>query len=417
MSERYYDIAVVGGGASGLTAAISAKEVCPEAKIAVLERLPRVGKKIIASGNGKCNLSNLSINERNYHGSVDALSVIRKMPGFKAFFSDYLGVLCTAGSEGREGGIYPRSNSSSTIVNALRSRLNQLEIKEICDWRVTGIVSLKDGFELSNGHEKIGCKRLIIAAGGYAAPSFGTDGGVLRILRDMGYKVSKLCPAVAPLRVDPGAVKGLKGVRVKGCISAVSGDKVLRSEKGEMQFGENSISGICVFNLAYLFQRYEGKMLLSADLLPDLSEKELADYLFGIRKSRAELPLEELLTGIFVKNLAGYVMKRAVNRSMTDKIAELGNGQIWDVAKLIKNLEFEVSGCSSWQNAQATMGGIHSSCVDERLESRLHEGLYLCGEILDTAGDCGGYNLQWAWSSGMLAGGSCGKSVKKDDRT
>lgn len=417
MSERFYDIAVVGGGASGLTAAISAKEVCRSAKIAVLERLPRVGKKIIASGNGRCNLSNLSISEGNYHGSVDAMSVIRKTPGFKAFFSDYLGVLCTAGSEGREGGIYPRSNSSSTIVNALRSRLKQLEIEEICDWQVTGIASARGGFELSDGHEKISCKRLIIAAGGYAAPGFGTDGGVLRILRDMGYKVSRLCPAVAPLRVAPEAVKGLGGVRVKGCISAVSGKKVLRSEKGEIQFGENSISGICVFNLAYLFQRYEGKMLLSADLLPELSENELSDYLFGIRRSRAELPPEELLTGIFVKKLAVYVMKRAVNRNMTDKLAELGNGQIMAVARLIKNLEFEVTGCSSWQNAQATMGGIHSSCVDERLESRLHKGLYLCGEILDTAGDCGGYNLQWAWSSGMLAGGNCGKSAKNNDRT
>ncbi|MBP3379486.1 MAG: aminoacetone oxidase family FAD-binding enzyme [Ruminococcus sp.] len=417
MNGRYYDIAVVGGGASGLTAAISAKEVCPEAKIAVVERLPRVGRKIIATGNGKCNLSNLNIDEGNYHGSVKALSVIRKMPGYRTFFSDYLGVVCAFGSEGREGGIYPRSNSSATIVNALRNRLKQLGIEEICDWQVTGIASANGGFALTGVNEKISCKRLIIAAGGYAAPSFGTDGGVLRILRDMGYKVSKICPAVAPLRVDPSAVKGLKGVRVKGCISAVSGGKILRSEKGEMQFGENSISGICVFNLAYLFQQYEGKMLLSADLLPDFTEKELADYLFGIRTARAELPLEELLTGIFVKNLAVYVMKRAVDRNMTDKIAGLKNAEIMAVVKLVKDLRFEVSGCSGWQSAQATMGGIHSSCVDERLESRLHKGLYLCGEILDTAGDCGGYNLQWAWSSGMLAGGSCGKSVKINDRT
>ncbi|MCM1529456.1 MAG: aminoacetone oxidase family FAD-binding enzyme [Alistipes sp.] len=415
MSGKYYDIAVIGGGASGLTAAISAKEVCPSAKIAVLERLPRVGKKIIASGNGKCNLSNLSIEPRNYHGSVDALSVIRKMPDYEEFFTDYLGVLCAAGSEGREGGIYPRSNSSSTVVNALRCRLDQLEIEEICGWQVTGINCVKGGFELTSADEKISCKRLIIAAGGYAAPSFGTDGGVLRLLRDMGYKVSGICPAVSPLRVDPAAVKGLKGVRVKGCISAVSGGKILRSEKGEIQFGENNISGICVFNLAYLFQRYEGKLLLSADLLPEMSGSEIADYLFRMRSSRAEQPPEELLTGIFVKNLAAYLIKRAVDRNIPDKIAGLSNEQIMTSSRLIKDLRFEVSGCSPWQNAQATMGGIHGSCINDRLESRLHKGLYLCGEILDTVGDCGGYNLQWAWSSGMLAGGSCGKSIK--DRT
>ncbi len=417
MSGKYYDIAVVGGGASGLTAAISAKEVCPEAKIAVLERLPRVGKKIIASGNGKCNLSNLSIGGKNYHGSVDAVSIIRKMPDYRDFLSDYLGVLCVAGSEGREGGIYPRSNSSSTVVNALRSRLEQLEIEEICDCQVAAIKSVRGGFELACSGEEISCKRLIIAAGGYAAPSFGTDGGMLRILRDMGYKVSKICPAVSPLRVDASAVKGLKGVRVKGCISAISGGKVLRIEKGEIQFGENSISRICVFNLAYLFRQYEGNMLLSADLLPEMSENELADYLFRIRKLRAGQPPEEFLTGIFVKNLASYVIKKAVNRNMPDRIDGLTNEQLMSAAKLIKDLRFEVSGCSAWQNAQATMGGIHESCIDERLESRLHKGLYFCGEILDTVGDCGGYNLQWAWSSGMAAGGNCGKSLKNNDRT
>ncbi|MDE5764208.1 MAG: aminoacetone oxidase family FAD-binding enzyme [Ruminococcus sp.] len=406
------DIAVIGGGASGLTAAISAKETCGNASVTVIERLPRVGKKIIASGNGKCNLSNLVIKKENYHGTVNAVDIIRRMPDYKQFFTDYLGVLCVNGSEGREGGIYPRSNSSATVLNALRLRLDMLGVSIICDCGIIDIKPEKNRFRLIHKNEEIICRRLIVATGGYASPSFGTDGSVMRILRDIGYRTEKICPAVAPLRVNPESLKGLKGVRVKGCVSAVSGGKILRTEYGEMQFNENNISGICVFNLAYLFGKYEGRLRLRADFLPDIDISELSDYLFRIRKQHGNMPLEELLTGIFVKNLAVYITRKSVQRPLDNKISSLKNSEILCVVNNIKSLEFEVSGCASWQNAQTTMGGIHSSCVDENLQSRIHKGMYFCGEILDTAGDCGGYNLQWAWSSGMLAGGSCGKSLR-----
>lgn len=406
------DIAIIGGGASGLTAAIAAREANPSAKVTVIEKLPRVGKKIIASGNGKCNLSNQELSERHYHGSVDAMRIISGTPCHKAFFTDYLGVLCVAGSEGRKGGIYPRSNSSTTILNALRLRIRSLGIEELCDHEITAVSPLKKGFELSAGDEKIVCRSLIIAAGGYAAPTFGTDGGMIRILKELGYRTSKICPAVAPLRVAADKLKGLRGVRVKGEISAFSGEKLLRTEKGEIQFNENNISGICVFNLAYLFQQYEGKLTLKADLLPDISLPELTTYLTKIRNDKGDLPTEELLSGIFVKNLGLYLLKNSIDRPLTDSIGKLKNKDISAVAAKIKSLEFKVSGCSSWQNAQTTMGGIHASCVDENLQSKLHKGLFLCGEILDTAGDCGGYNLQWAWSSGILAGGSCGKFLR-----
>lgn len=398
------DIAVIGGGASGLTAAVSAKMTNPSASVLVIEKLQRTGKKIIASGNGKCNLSNINISEYNYHGSVNAMDIIKRTPDYKSFFTDELGVLCVTGSEGREGGIYPRSNSSSTVLNALRLKMQELGVNELCECEITDIKPVKSGFELVHKNGVINCKKLIAAAGGYAGSSFGTDGAVMRIFKNMGYKISKICPAVASLRADPNKLKGLKGVRVKGEVSAVSGGKILRTEKGEIQFNENNISGICVFNLAYLFQKYEGKLSLRIDLMPDIPLINLAEYICGIRKNRANQPLEELLTGAFVKNLAVYLVKKSVNRPLTDKISTLKNSEINKIIGSIKSLEFEVTGCSPWQNAQATMGGIHSSCVDGNLQSKLHKGLYLCGEILDVAGDCGGYNLQWAWSSGILAG-------------
>lgn len=412
----FTDIAIIGGGASGLTAAIAAKKAAPAAKVTVIEKLPRVGRKIIAAGNGKCNLSNVRLSGRNFHGSLDAMKIIAEAPDVKAFFTDELGVLCVEGSEGRTGGLYPRSNSSSTVVNALRMRMQTLGIMELCDCEIKAIHPKKSGFTLIIGGEPVDCRRLIVAAGGYAAPSFGTDGGMMRILRDMGMKTVKICPAVAPLRVSPDSVKGLKGVRVKGEISAVSAGKVLRTEKGEIQFNENNISGICVFNLAYLFAEFESKLSLRADFAPDMTADELVVYLKKIRSCRHDLPIEELLTGAFVKNLAVFLVKKALDRPLNDQLSQVSDAELKKLANVVKSSEFDVTGCSPWQNAQSTMGGVHRDCIDVNLQSRQFAGMYLCGEILDVAGDCGGYNLQWAWSSGMLAGQRCGESLKGDRR-
>lgn len=407
-----YDIAIIGGGASGLTAAVSAKMTNPQKSVVVIEKLSRVGKKIIATGNGKCNLSNTNISAYNYHGSINAMEIIQQMPDYKEFFTDTLGVLCI---NGKEGGIYPRSNNATTVLNALRLKMQELGVIEMCNCEIKAIrpdVFGRHGFELTHSDGVISCRNLIIATGGYASPSFGTDGSMMRVLKNMGYVTSKICPAVAPLRVNPDKLKGLKGVRVKGEVSAVSGGKVLRTEKGELQFNDNNISGICVFNLAYLFQKYEGKLSLVIDLMPDIPLANLEEYIYSIRKSRAKCTLEEFLTGAFTKNLALYITKNAVKRPLTDKISALIDEDISAVCTKIKALEFEVEGCSSWQNAQATMGGIKSSQVKENLRARNIENMYFCGEILDVVGDCGGYNLQWAWSSGILVG----RKAASDDK-
>ncbi len=412
-----YDIAVIGGGASGFAAAVAAKQTAPEASVVILEKMFRSQKKLAATGNGKCNLSNIDISERNYHGSFDAVKIIRSTPRGDEYFRDTYGVLCVTGSEGRNGGLYPQSNSANTVVSAIRLKSEQLGIEEKCDFEVTELVREKNGWKLISKKDSLQCRKVIIACGGYAGPAFGTDGGMLRILKNMGYKSSKICPAAAPLRVPAENVKGLKGVRVKGSISAVSGGKTLKTECGEIQFNENNISGICVFNLAYLFQQYEGKLRLRADLFPQMNETELAEYIGKtVFRQRASYPIEELLTGIFVKNLAQYIVRNCIDRNFSGNIGSLKKSDAEKTAHFIKNLEFEVTGCSPWQNAQVTMGGIVKECVDDSFESKLHSGLYFCGEILDVCGDCGGYNLQWAWSSGMIAGRNCAESMKGEVR-
>jgi len=406
------DIAIIGGGASGLAAATGALQAC-SCSVVIAERLEKTGRKILATGNGRCNLGNRNISKDYYHGSVkNIMGIIKNSPSPEELFSD-MGILCTSDEQGR---IYPHSNSAASVLGALRIQCDMLGAKEICGFNTVKIQPLKNGFLLhSENGDTIQCRRLIIAAGGYAAPAFGTDGSLIKLLRDTGYKSAKICRGIAPLRVSHESVKGLKGVRAKGIVSAIADGKILKTQQGEIQFTENSLSGICVFNLAHLFSEYEGKLIIRADLLPEMKRDKLEEYLYMVQSIRYDCTLEEFLTGIFTKNLALYLMKNSLGRPLTDLISSLTYPEIQRIAAKIKCLEFKVTGCSSWQNAQVTCGGIHGSCVDEKLHSKLHKGIYFCGEILDADGDCGGYNLQWAWASGLHAGRNCALSLESEE--
>ncbi len=403
------DIAVIGGGAAGITAAISAKQNAPLLNVIIAERLDRTGKKILVTGSGRCNLTNRNISAEDYHGSLPfVMDIIKKTQNTEEFFRS-LGVLCTADSEGR---VYPYCRSAASVLSALRLRLKSLDIPEICGFKAESIDKTKNGYMIKAEDGRIikSC-RIIAACGGYASPVNGTDGAALKMLREMGVKTAKICPAVAPLRVDPASVKGLKGVRVHGRVSAVSGDRIIKTEEGEIQFTENSISGICVFDLAYLFSEYEGKLSVKADLMPEYSEKQVISVLKEIKSGRNECTLEEFLNGLFVKNLAVYIMKKSVDIQLNEPVTSLKEKHLSKIAETIKNLSFKITGCSSWQNAQVTAGGVHAGEIDVSLCLKKEKGIYFAGEILDTDGKCGGYNLEWAWSSGMWAGRNCALSL------
>lgn len=401
------DIAVIGGGASGLAAAISAKKNNINAEVTIIERMDKVGRKLLATGSGRCNLGNKTLCSERYHGSINAMKIIDSTPDSAEFFGE-LGVLCTSDSEGR---LYPRSNSAATVLSALRLKAAELGVKELCGFEVTEINGKTGHFNLHSVNGVIIAKRIIICTGGYASPQYGTDGKMVGLLRKNGYKISKICPADSPLMVTPESVKGLKGIRVKGRVTALSEGRILAEENGEIQFTENSLSGICVFNLSYLYSKYKDRLIINADLLPDMNNKEIIKYLIKIRSSRRRFEAEQFLTGIFTKNLAFYLMKRVLKRPLTDKISDISDEEIKSLAFAIKHLEFTVAGCAPWKNAQVTSGGIHADCINENLESKKEKGVYFAGEILDVDGICGGFNLQWAWSSGIIAGKKCAESL------
>ena len=410
MSEISADIAVIGGGASGLAAAIAAKSVNRGLRVIIAERLPRTGKKLLSTGNGRCNLGNRELSPENYHGTVDAMGYISRAPRAEELFRS-LGVLTVCDSAGR---LYPHSGSAATVLSALRMRAEELGAEERCGAEITGILPQKGRYALDTAAgDRILCTRVIIAAGAYADPKSGTDGRMLGILRKMGYKTAECTPAVAPLRTSPELLKGLKGVRAKCRISAAAGGKTLRTETGELQFTEQMLSGICVFDLAYLWGKYGTGLTVSADLVPELERDELERYLEQVGAMHSRQPVSELLTGLFRRELAAYIIKRAADKPLSAEIRSLKRQELSAAARYCKDLRFPVTGAAGWQNAQSTFGGVVQSEVGDDLQSKRHRGLYLCGEILDTVGDCGGYNLQWAWTSGTIAGREAAVFKKK----
>ncbi len=399
MTDRTnYDIAVVGGGASGLAAAITAAR-CGK-KTVILEKLPRAGKKILSTGNGRCNLGNSSDISGRLHGSVkNAEDIIRNFGKVEEFFYS-LGLLCITDSEGR---MYPNSNAASSVLDALRLECDKLGVETICDFEVTDIIPDKKGFTLS-GNGKIRAGKVIAATGGCSSPSLGSDGKMLKIAEKLGHEIIKPLPALAPIKTDINAVKALKGLRAFGKASALLDGKEIKTEAGEIQFGDGTLSGICIFNLSELAAKHRERLTIRLDLLPAYSEEQTAEIIRKTAAVRSSYPLEDMLTGIFHKRIGQVLLKKCTDKPLTDKTSRLGAEEIKKLSKTIKSWDFPVHGSAGFEKSQVTAGGVSGKHLDEKLMSTLYNGLYFCGEAVDVNGDCGGYNLMWAWASGCLAG-------------
>lgn len=411
------DIAVIGGGASGICSAISAKSSDRNLNVIILEKLLRTGTKILASGNGRCNLGNKNLSPEFYHSSISNFMDIISENDTEEFFNS-LGLVCRTDSEGR---IYPYSNKSSSVLDALRISLKNLDIPEICGFDVKSIEKSGNNFIIKSNDRTVYARRIIISSGGYSTPVMGTDGAITEIIKK-SHRVTEVYPSLVSLPYkNPKEYKSLAGIRARGTVMAFSDGKKLDSETGEIQFSENTLSGICVFNLSYLRPQK-----IKIDFMPEKSFHEVSDLLFYIKNIRRDCMLDEYLTGIVAKNLGIYMIKKAVHQdqkpksdfSMIKKVSSLSASEIKCIAGMIKSMEIDVMPPVSWKNSQVTAGGIYGSEVDENLQSKRCKGMYFSGEILDIDGKCGGYNLEWAWASGLWAGKKCAEGmVKKHDKT
>lgn len=398
-------VIIVGGGASGLVAAIQAKR--NGAQVIVLESMSRVGKKILATGNGRCNISNRYANTSNYHGK-DPSFIEPAMEAFSvestiAFFEE-LGVHIKEESDGK---LYPYSDQATSVLDALRYEINRLDIPVYCDCHVTHIKKKKKQFVVStkDGQSFKG-KTVIVAVGGKAAPNLGTK-GAYELLENFGHSLTTLLPAIVQVTCEASFLKSLKGVKFMGNCSVNIDAKTEREEYGEILFTDYGISGPPVLQMGGyvsegIHEKKSVKMIL--DLIPAYDFNALRELIAFRIKCQPGKTIAESLEGLFNKRLSLNIVKIS---GIDPKIpcSQLNKKQLNTLVGTCKNMELKATGTKSWMNAQVTSGGIECKGFNPKtMESKLIDGLYLTGECLDIHGDCGGYNLQWAWSSGLLAG-------------
>ena len=394
-----YDLLIIGGGASGLAAAVTARSL-GIGKIAVLEKLPRVGKKILATGNGKCNLSHERITAEDYRGSVDTAPILDAFGDVKAFFV-FLGLYTRTDDAGR---MYPYSMTATAVLDALRLRLREDGTEEITETEIVSLRRENDLWCARAAEQDYFAPYVIFAAGGYAAPKLGTDGSAWKLLQKLGIPVIAPSPNLCPVLSDAKMLRSLKGLRVKGEVTLYDRDDAVRTEVGEVQFTEKGVSGPAAFDLARAVSTGGEGLTLVCDLLRGYAPQEVLALLQQRQKTAPHLTAEDLLTGA-LHNRLGKTIIRYVNLKADTPVPALTRDELRQIARACKGFTLPVRGTEGFAGAQVTAGGIRCAEFDPRtMQSRLVPGLYACGEVLDIDGDCGGFNLQWAWSSGRIAG-------------
>ena len=372
-------VAVIGGGAGGLCAAIAAGQA--GADVQIFEQANRVGKKLLKTGNGRCNLSNMEVTPDDYNHPDFVEPTLREY--FCEELLDFFGSLGLWTVTDEEGRVYPRSDTAASVLDVLRLECEEMEVGERCSMEITGIAPQGHGFYLTaRTGETFFVDRVIVATGG------GTS-----LLRPLGHKMVPFSPILCPLKTDAESIRGLTGLRCACCAELIRRGKSVYAEDGEILFRDFGVSGILALNLS----RYAlPGDTLSLDLMPELSFDDLKTRLQQQRMRRGFDA--DLFTGIFHRRLGEAIARRA----KSDDPAEL--------ARIIKDYRLSVLGPGDTQHAQVTRGGADIAEFDpETMESRRVPGLYAVGEALDIDGACGGYNLHWAFASGLRAGRSAAR--------
>ena len=391
--------AIIGGGASGLFLANSLSK--KNGKICVFERGERAGRKLSATGNGQGNLTNLGVLQEDYfsfskNGAERANTVVRRFDNqsISSFFRA-LGVLTLADERGR---VYPAGKQASALTDALRYGLEKNGVELLTSTKITALTKRGDCFvlraETKDGERTFQAENVVLCAGGAAAKNFGTDGLGYQLAESFGHTRTRVYPSLVQLKTDVRDIKPLKGIKIMDArVTARYIEKGAQKEKsfvGDLLFTDYGVSGDAIFRLsAYISHCLEGDVRLFVDFLPQISQEEILLLAEQKRRAFPNLPTSELLGGTLNNQVGRAILKRADNNLAV-------------AASLVKDFEIRVTGSLGFDYAQVTKGGVSLDEVDETLQSKLVKNLYFAGEILDVDGPCGGFNLQWAYSSARL---------------
>ncbi|MBQ3817064.1 MAG: aminoacetone oxidase family FAD-binding enzyme [Clostridia bacterium] len=411
-----YDVCIIGAGASGLCAAVKLKTENPQLSVVILERLARVGKKLSTTGNGRCNISNRKLSIQNYHGTDCGFAefALNKYNGEAAAgFFEKIGVPFVF--EGDKA--YPASYQASSVVDALRFAAEEAGVEILTQTRVTDIKPQKSVYKIICENTEVFSKTLLVCSGLYSGgEKLGCSGDVPAILKRLGLASVKATPAIVQLKTETDTVRKLKGIKIDALCTLCADGKFVRSDFGEVLFCDYGLSGPPILQISRNASRLEGKITVKLDIYPNKSREELEKTLQERKENLKERTLDEFFTGMLNKRL-GQTLLKLCGVNLSQKTDSINKNTIQRLCEYLKCFEFKVTGNMGFINSQVTAGGISTDeFYCENMMSKKYKGLFASGEILDIDGDCGGFNLQWAWSSGMCAANGISKWLSGDKR-
>ena len=376
--------AIIGAGFSGLVASAMLKKSGCEFKL--FEASQRAGKKLLATGNGRCNITNENIDISRYHGNTAFAGRVLERFSSDMLYEFFNGLGLVLKTE--EGKVYPHSLRASEVLDLLRLAEGECEL---CGKKVTKIVKRKNGLGVIADNKEEIFDNVLVATGGKAAPKL-SGGGSYELLTSLGHRLTGLSPSIVQLKCD--GTRALEGIKVNAKVTVGS-----LCDSGEVLFTSYGLSGPPVMQLS---RDAKGKTL-SLDLAPDMSFSEVFDYLKS-KSAILYITAGNLFTGFINKKVGSAILKRVTDKKATEPASALSDKELKALSATVKNFDFLIKDTMGFDNAQVTAGGIDLADFDpETMESKLVKGLYAAGEVTDVDGDCGGFNLQWAFSSAYLA--------------
>jgi predicted Rossmann fold flavoprotein len=408
----FHDILVIGGGAAGIAAAIASADMGKDT--AILEGSDRIGKKLLATGNGRCNISNIDLSPDRYHSENPSFpkNILDRFGYAEALdFFSLLG-LPLATLDG--GKVYPLSLQASSVLDIFRLALDERGIPVYLDSKVKEIKTSNEGFRLlTNAGDVFECSRLIICCGGKSFPVSGSDGSGYTLAKQFGHSIIKPIPSLVQLKLRYDHLKAVSGVKFDGYARIVSGSVESQAEYGEILFTDYGISGPPVLQLSRSasFALSKGMAVrIAIDMMPAMPMPELEEFLENHFATFSYRSVMNSMIGVVNKKLIPIILREAGIKDIHKPCFELTVIEKKKLYVIMKSWSFEVYDTNSFKNAQVTTGGVDTKEVDpDTLESKIIPNLYFAGEVLDVDGDCGGFNLQWAWATGYIAAMSSAK--------
>lgn len=401
--KKNFSLAIIGGGPAGIMAALTAIK---NQSVILIEKNETLGRKILATGNGRCNLTNRLVNPSRYHGGSPKFikNVLESFSQFQTMkLIENLGVILKEEDNGR---IFPRSNQAQTVVDALVEKLREDQVVVKTSSAVKKINRFDSGFQIIlNSGQVIEADKLIISTGGKAASHLGSTGDAYYWAELLGHTITKTYPALVPIETVETWPKEISGLRVEGKSYITIDEKIISEKTGDILFTHFGLSAPAVMAHASSIAEHLGKNLqIHLDLFPENSIKELDQLLAKLFDCTGKKTLKNTLSGLIANNLVPVILQ-LLEINADKKTAEVSKTDREKIAKKLKDITLTVKDLRPFKEAQVTHGGISLEEIEAKtLQSKIVPNLYFAGEVLDVDGDSGGFNLQWAWSSGHLAG-------------